>query len=226
MKPETIVLVRHGQSEGNVNKTIYKTTPDYALNLTSEGVRQAANVGRDLRLMLGADLPRFFISPFWRTRQTYREIVKHWGITDYVNHCYEDSRLREQEWHGKLPLDGYNDNAEAERDAFGHYYYRFEGGESCADVEDRQSSFMNTLHREFEKENFPRKCVIVTHGMTMRVFIKRFFHLTVEEFEQIGNPKNCGLFVLTLNENTQKYELKCEMRKHELKHKYQFDWNK
>ena len=32
--------------------------------------------------------------------------------------------------------------------------------------------------------------VLVTHGLTLRVFLMRWFHWTVEEFLQIYNPSN------------------------------------
>jgi broad specificity phosphatase PhoE len=228
MKPKNIVLVRHGQSEGNVNKEIYKTKPDYALRLTPTGVEQATEAGIILANRLGIKtLPQFYISPFWRTRDTYYYIRKAWGLSSHQDlflNFYEDPRLREQEWHGSLPVDGYALDAENERDAFGHFYYRFDGGESCADVFDRVSDFMNTLNRDFEKPQFPENCVIVTHGMTLRVFLMRWCHLTVEEFEKLANPKNCELVTLQLDEATNKYRLISDLRKHTLRHNYQYVW--
>lgn len=38
MRPNRIILVRHGESEGNLDKYKYRTTPDYALNLTQRGL--------------------------------------------------------------------------------------------------------------------------------------------------------------------------------------------
>jgi broad specificity phosphatase PhoE len=227
MKPKNIVLVRHGQSEGNVNKEIYKTKPDYALRLTPTGIQQAQQAGNILFERLGMSLPQFYISPFWRTRDTYHEIRKAWNQshgTDLFKNFYEDPRLREQEWHGSLPVDGYDQDAEKDRDEFGHFYYRFNGGESCADVFDRVSDFMNTLNRDFEKPQFPDNCVIVTHGMTLRVFLMRWFHLSVEEFERFANPKNCELVCLHLDENTNKYRLISTLRTHTLRHNYQYVW--
>ena len=74
------------------------------------------------------------------------------------------------------------------RDAYGTFYYRISEGESGADVYDRVSDFFGTLHRDFEKPDFPANALIVTHGMTLRLFLMRWFHWTVEEFEQLANP--------------------------------------
>lgn len=45
MRPKRIILIRHGESEGNVDKNIYEQKPDYALELTHRGIHQAKEVG-------------------------------------------------------------------------------------------------------------------------------------------------------------------------------------
>jgi broad specificity phosphatase PhoE len=85
---------------------------------------------------------------------------------------------------------------EQQRDEFGVFYYRLPDGESAADVFDRVSDFFGTLHRDFEKPHYPQNTVIVTHGMAIRLFLMRWYHWTVEEFELLANPSNCELFVM------------------------------
>ena len=41
MKPDKIFLVRHGESIGNVDKSIYAHTPDWKIPLTDNGLEQA-----------------------------------------------------------------------------------------------------------------------------------------------------------------------------------------
>ena len=48
MKPKRIILIRHGESEGNVDRAIYNVKPDYALELTEKGKQQARDVGKKL----------------------------------------------------------------------------------------------------------------------------------------------------------------------------------
>jgi broad specificity phosphatase PhoE len=55
MKPQNIFLVRHGQSTGNVDKEIYKNTPDYALPLTPLGEKQADEVGKKIAGIIPGD---------------------------------------------------------------------------------------------------------------------------------------------------------------------------
>lgn len=49
MKPRRILLARHGESLGNVDKSEYAKTPDDALPLTSLGAEQARKLGRDIK---------------------------------------------------------------------------------------------------------------------------------------------------------------------------------
>lgn len=227
MKPDNIFIVRHGQSAGNVDRNVYKDLPDYALPLTKLGREQAREVGKEIRKLIPSsfDIPHFYVSPFWRTRQTFLGIKKSFPEeTTY----YEDPRLREQEWGQNMESrEGYKETVEVERDNYGHFYYRFrDGGESCADVFDRVSDFLGTMYRDFQKEFFPKSVIIVTHGMTMRLLMMRWFHCTVEEFESWGNPRNCQFFHLRLHSETEKYQFIGKMRVHTLRHPFQFDWGR
>lgn len=217
MKPNKIILIRHGESEGNVDKKIYFHKPDYALNLTETGRRQAQETGRALFKILQSPAISY-VSPFFRTRETF----------DNANLFLDsktvriDPRLREQEWGHLRTGDDYN-GIENERDKYGTFYYRFPDGESCADVFDRISDFLNTLHRDFEKPDYPENCIIVTHGMTIRLFLMRWFHETVEKFESWRNPKNGEFFILEKQSNG-KYLLLNEPRTYaKLKHSYQYE---
>jgi broad specificity phosphatase PhoE len=63
MKPNRIILIRHGESEGNVNKGIYAEKPDYALDLTEEGIKQAHYAGAQLKQLLKEETAFFYVSP-------------------------------------------------------------------------------------------------------------------------------------------------------------------
>ncbi|MBE0675997.1 MAG: histidine phosphatase family protein [Bacteroidales bacterium] len=203
MKPKRIFLVRHGKSQGNQDPSLYKKIPDYALELTPEGMAQAEEAGLKLKHFIKDETVFFYISPFWRTRSTAELIAGHFSKDKYKYR--EEPRLREQEW-GHLRPKEETDKIEGERDSFSTFYYRFPDGESGADVYDRISDFFGTMHRDFEKTDFPENVIIVTHGMTIRLFLMRWFHWSVEEFEEIRNPENCDIFLLLKQENG-KYEL-------------------
>ena len=211
MKPKRIILIRHGESEGNVNKKLYGQIPDYALELTPKGEKQAFRAGQELREIVKNESLFFYVSPSWRTRGTFEQIIK--GL-DSVNFDYiEEPRIREQEW-GHLRNLEECFKVELQRDSYGTFYYRIPDGESGADVFDRISGFLGTMYLNFEKEDYPENTVIITHGMSIRLFLMHWFHWTVEEFEVLAIPKNCEIVTLEKNEND-KYVLLKELRKHE-----------
>ncbi|MDX1958226.1 MAG: histidine phosphatase family protein [Leptospiraceae bacterium] len=209
MKPNKIFLIRHGESEGNVNRNIYSTKPDYKLLLTEKGKLQATEAGKKINNLLGSESLFCYVSPIWRTRETFQLLQKE--LVSSNIQIREEPRIREQEW-GHLRTIEECEKVDKERDEYGTFYFRIPDGESAADVYDRVSDFMGTLHRDFEKESFPNNVLIVTHGMTLRLFIMKWFHLSVEEFELLSNPKNCELIILEKNE-LEKYNLITEMRK-------------
>ena len=193
MRPKRIILVRHGESEGNLDRLRYHTTQDFALKLTPTGVEQAKQAGTQIKELLGDEKIYVYLSPFFRTRETFQYIQE--SIDKNVVKAIEDPRIREQDWgHLRHPDD--NKGIIEERDNFSTFYYRIPDGESGADVYDRVSNFLDTLHRDFEKENFPKNVLIVSHGLTMRLFLMRWFHWSVEEFEKLHNPKNCQIVIM------------------------------
>lgn len=172
--------------------------------MTENGIRQAYEVGLKLKELVGNETMYFYVSPFWRTRSTFENIVRSFPRSQFE--YSEEPRLREQEW-GYLRTYAGLKQLKRERKEYGIFYYRFPGGEAGTDVYDRINDLLGSLHRDFQRENYPRNCILVTHSLAIRLFIMRWFHLTVEEFEQMLSPKNGQLVVLQLNEETDDYEL-------------------
>jgi broad specificity phosphatase PhoE len=193
MRPKRIILVRHGESEGNLDHSRYQTKQDFALQLTHAGIEQAQQAGIKIKELLENEKVHVYSSPYFRTRETFQHIRE--SIEKNVVKAIEDPRIREQDWgHLRHPDD--NKEIIEERDNFSTFYYRIPDGESGADVYDRVSSFFDTLHRDFEKLDFPENVLIVSHGLTMRLFLMRWFRWSVEEFESLHNPKNCQIVVM------------------------------
>jgi len=233
MKPRRIILIRHGESEGNVDRNVYSQKPDYALNLSAKGEEQAQAAGHKLVEIIGNEgwlghltpglKTQFYVSPLFRTRQTFEQIVKAFPDKEHIK-WKEDPRLREQEW-GHLKSVEECAAIDEARDAYGPFYYRIPDGESAADAYDRVSDFFSTMYRDFDKNNFPENAVIITHGMTIRLFLMRWFHYSVEQFENLKNPENCKIVVLDRTDATghlqHKYTLRTEMTLDPPTHKYQ-----
>ncbi len=209
MKPNRIILIRHGESEGNIDKDKYRTIPDYALNLTPKGIEQAKRAGFEIKEIIDTESVYVYLSPYFRTRQTFQHIKP--GIETNIKKISEEPRIRELDW-GHLRHPNENEEIMKQRDDFSTFYYRIPDGESGADVYDRVSTFLETLHRDFNKPDYPQNTLIITHGLTLRLFLMRWFHWTVEEFEILRNPYNCQVVVMQKQAND-RYELISKLNK-------------
>lgn len=198
MKPKRIILIRHGESQANVDKYLFGSVPDYTIELTDFGREQAREAGKRLKELVQDESLYFYVSPFWRARSTFEGVASAFPRNQFE--YSEEPRLREQEW-GYLRCNEDFDKICRERREYGTFYYRIPGGEAGSDVYDRMNDLLGSLYRDFSDKDYPLNCVLVTHGLTIRLFIMRFFHLTVEEFELMIAPKNCSLVVLELQDD-------------------------
>lgn len=99
-----------------------------------------------------------------------------------------------------------------ERADYGHFFYRIPNGESAADAYDRVSGFNESLWRSFGESDFASVCVLVTHGLMTRVFLMKWYHFSVEYFEDLRNVNHCEFVVMKLNEDNGKYILQNQLR--------------
>lgn len=208
-RPHRIILVRHGESIANVDPTVYLHTPDNKIPLSKRGEEMALEEGRALRKIVGDESVRFFVSPFTRSRMTCKGIIEGGGFTSYS--IAEDPRIREQEW-GNYQTEETFTKQVSERREVGAFYYRFPNGESGADVYDRVSAFLDTLFRKFKYKKCSDNFVIVSHGITIRLFLMRYFRWTVETFQDIWNPENCEHFILEREPDSFNFDLKTPLR--------------
>lgn len=143
--------------------------------------------------MFGDERVSAYVSPYRRTHQTFREL----RLDPAQVRVREEPRLREQDWGNWQDREDVR-RQKAYRDAYGHFFYRFAQGESGADVYDRVGAFLESLWRSFEDPQHPPNVLIVTHGLTMRLFCMRWFHWTVADFESLSNPGNAEWRTLLL----------------------------
>ncbi|KAE8352887.1 histidine phosphatase superfamily [Aspergillus coremiiformis] len=220
-KPRMIILIRHAQSEGNKNREIHQTVPDHRVKLTPEGHRQAQEAGSKLRSLLRPDdTIHFFTSPYRRTRETTEGILQSLtsdspSPSPFPRHTikvYEEPRLREQDFGNFQPCSAEMERMWLERADYGHFFYRIPNGESAADAYDRISGFNESLWRLFGEDDFARVCVLVTHGLMTRVFLMKWYHWSVEYFEDLRNINHCEFVILKLNQDNGKYVLQNQLR--------------
>lgn len=187
VKPRRILLLRHAQSEANVDPRVYERVPDHRIGLTPQGRDQARAAGEEIRRLVGAEGLRIYYSPYRRSRETFEEVARAFGAARVTGR--EEPRLREQEWPPLIPR-AELEKIHAARDAFGTFFFRMPHGESGADVFDRVSTFLETLHRAFTKDDYPANSLLVTHGLTLRLFLMRWYHWPYERFEALPEPFN------------------------------------
>ena len=221
-RPKRIILLRHGESLGNIDESAYVHTADWRIPLTPKGVEQASKAGESLRQMLGNDERVFFYnSPYTRTKQTLEEINKAIDYNNIILSKREEPRLSEQQFGNFQNVEDVL-SAKLERRRFGRFYYRFPSGEAGLDVYSRISSFITTFVRDCHRyaqsgEDLNKlNAVIVTHGLSIQLFLMRWFQFSVEQFEQIRNPQNAQMIILEkkIGVNGHKwYELEEESRK-------------
>jgi len=219
--PRTVTLIRHGESEGNVDPDLFQTKPDNAMRLTELGWVQARLAGTALRDKItnsaGETSIHFIVSPYVRTMETFHGIASAWCDPEQTfSHIkdrderlaiwydrlaemgltwHEDPRIREQDFGNYQDAEQIR-KAKSERWEFGTFYYRFMNGESASDVFDRVSTFLDSLWRGFYHPHRSQNYVLVTHGISIRVLLSRYFRYTVDQFNMMKNPKNCEMIVL------------------------------
>lgn len=203
------------------NRDIHQTIPDHRVQLTPDGWSQARAAGLKLRSLLRpSDTLHFFTSPYRRTRETTEGILdsltsSYPSPSPFPRHTikvYEEPRLREQDFGNFQPGSAEMSRMWQERADYGHFFYRIPNGESAADAYDRISGFNESLWRQFGEEEFASVCVLVTHGLMARVFLMKWYHFSVEYFEDLRNVNHCEFVVMKLDPGSGKYELKNQLR--------------
>ncbi|EOA87531.1 uncharacterized protein SETTUDRAFT_161079 [Exserohilum turcica Et28A] len=216
-----IILIRHAQSEGNKNRDIHQFIPDHRVKLTQHGWTQAEEAGRQLRSLLKPDdTLQFYTSPYRRTRETTEGILRTLTSDDPTPSpfprnkitVFEEPRIREQDFGNFQPCSAEMERMWQERADYGHFFYRIPDGESAADAYDRVSGFNESLWRSFGDDNFPSVCVLVTHGLMSRVFLMKWYHWSVEYFEDLRNVNHCEFIIMKRSENNGRYILQNELR--------------
>jgi broad specificity phosphatase PhoE len=177
MGPTELLLVRHGESAGNVAReraeaggaeVIDIEWRDADTPLSEHGREQAAALGDWLAERAGG-LREVWSSPYLRARDTVQIALDAAGMTQPVR---IDERLRDRELGvlDRLTSTGVRDrfpDEAARRRTLGKLYYRPPGGESWADVALRLRSFL----RDLQAGSWPPGSVLVScHDAVILLF--------------------------------------------------------
>eukprot|EP00511_Aplanochytrium_stocchinoi_P004826 CAMPEP_0204831938 /NCGR_PEP_ID=MMETSP1346-20131115/12195_1 /ASSEMBLY_ACC=CAM_ASM_000771 /TAXON_ID=215587 /ORGANISM="Aplanochytrium stocchinoi, Strain GSBS06" /LENGTH=337 /DNA_ID=CAMNT_0051963401 /DNA_START=83 /DNA_END=1096 /DNA_ORIENTATION=- len=205
--PKKVFFVRHGESLGNIKESAYSSTADWRIPLTEKGKAQAYKAGAEIKEHAGNMPLLVYYSPYKRTRQTVEQILQSFS-KDQILLLQEEARIREQDF-GNFQDSTRMLHCKQERLKFGRFFYRFPSGESGADVYDRVSSFQESLFRVFHRERQTKdyNLLVVSHGLTIRIMLMRWFRWTVKEFDAIVNPRNAAPVIMEMNHISNTYVL-------------------
>jgi broad specificity phosphatase PhoE len=214
--PLHLILIRHGESEGNIALNAAKqgslrhyteefmNRPGRQWPLSPTGVEQAQVAGQWLQQQLPElikehlSAARYYVSPLVRTKQTAGNL----GLTlnDYSVEWRLNRSLRERDWGDieLLPKSTYREKYpdSAHKETLDPLYWRPPGGESIADVaENRVRNFLDTLHRECSEAVI----VAVTHGEFIRATHLTLTRANDEEYsawekDDAMRIHNCEIF--------------------------------
>lgn len=194
--PIDLVLVRHGQSEGNAANKQFRRGDDSAFTkefiarhgsqwrLTDLGQEQAKMAGEWIRDNIEIEFDRYYVSEYLRALETA-------GLLGLPNtNWFREIYLRERDW-GQPDVQSrkdwllrYRDELERhKRDGFFGWPF---GGESMADLCLRIDRILQTLHRECSK----KRVIIVCHGEVMWAFRFRLERMTQNRYRELDASKN------------------------------------
>ena len=209
--PSYIILVRHGESEGNADQSLYRTCPDNQVRLTDTGKQQAREAGVYIEEQIfqkahkiasqavgvSDEIKRIHlvVSPFERTLETASQLRK--AFEHRVVRTDIQPRIREQEF-GNLQGDDFKSFREEQKQV-GRFWYRFPTGESGSDVYDRVKTWwycdVQTVNERVGYEEVDA-LVVVTHGLTMRFVLMQLYSWSPNTFHSVWNAGNCDIYVL------------------------------
>jgi 2,3-bisphosphoglycerate-dependent phosphoglycerate mutase len=199
-KIKHIYLVRHGESQGNVDPKLLQTMPDHKLQLSDRGLVQATETGHYLagHVHHNCHKLRIWHSPYDRARQTANAISQVLSAAGQEHTKRESILICEQQFG---LFDGLSKKEVPERypaeaahyqkclQGEGRFWARPPLGESRFDVVQRVHQFMGTLYRDLDSAGID-SVIIVAHGITNRAFAMQWLHHPFEWFEAEPNPAN------------------------------------
>ena len=213
-KELNLYLVRHGETEGNVHRPLYKEIADHAILLTKEGKRQAHNAGAFLATQLygeyaadpdGFGAIRVWHSPYYRTRQTAHGILYELGrafdpcsnVLSYREEPFLIEQkaglfdgLTDEEFEEQYPEEAANYNRH--KKFLGRIYGTAPLGETRLDVVIRAKQHFRSVIEDYVGRNI-RHVVIVTHGLTARAYEMGWMRYAPEWLDSEKNPGNCWI---------------------------------
>lgn len=189
--PANLVLLRHGESEGNIaNKLsragddslftdVFRNRHSSLFRLTDRGRDQAKTAGAWIRKNIGNKFFRYYTSEYVRAKETAALLA----LPDA--RWFADFYLRERDW-GALDVMPHHErrakfSEELRRQTIDPFFWAPPSGESMASLCIRVDRVLETLHRECEGEDV----IVVCHGEVMWAFRMRLERMSQERYHEL-----------------------------------------
>jgi broad specificity phosphatase PhoE len=162
-----LYVIRHGESEHNIDRTVMAHTHDSRHQLTELGLEQVQQTAEFMKTILN-EKTVFYSSPYLRTIQTAKAV--HSRLPQQVPFL-ENPLLREWELGNLYDFGNRPPEKKKEFKAAGQFYFRYENGESLADVYLRATMFMHTVIERVKRQQRYENVVIVTHAAFIQMLL-------------------------------------------------------
>lgn len=194
-----LYLVRHAQSNANINPIHLQATPNPAVDLSAVGYSQAAETGKFLATQVNTNSV-LWNSPYYRTRRTAEAIEKELYALSGVEIIKRESIYLAERQFGLV--DDVPNYTTAYKHEHAHYNFFQEHkvgffarpplGESPFDLCLRLDTFINT-----EIETSQYDChIIVSHGAALKAALMMALRWEYEKYDQERNSVNAGVRLL------------------------------
>jgi broad specificity phosphatase PhoE len=197
-----IYLIRHGEAEHNVDKTVMAHTHDSQHSLTELGHKQAQVTAEFFKTIVTAKTV-LYSSPYLRTMQTAKAI--HSLLPESVP-FYENPLVREWELGNLYDFENRPPEKKKEFKAAGQFYFRFQNGESLADVYLRATMFMHTIVERVRKQQRYENIVIVTHAAYIHMLLTFLMNWPIEDLKNFKPVENAAVIKINEVDGDYQYE--------------------
>jgi broad specificity phosphatase PhoE len=197
-----IYLIRHGEAEHNVDKTVMAHTHDSQHSLTELGQKQAQVTAEFFKTIVSPKAV-LYSSPYLRTMQTAQAI--HSALPEGVP-FYENPLIREWELGNLYDFTDRTPEKKKEFKAAGQFYFRFQNGESLADVYLRATMFMNTVVERVKQQQRYEDVVIVTHAAFIHMLLTFLMNWPIEDLKNFKPVENASVIKINEVDGDYQYE--------------------
>jgi broad specificity phosphatase PhoE len=181
-----IILVRHGESEGNVNNSEYYNKLDCHIELTEKGREQMHTTSIFILNLLYGERIDLIYSPYHRTKECANILKSYFSN---VSMFREQPLIRERNWQGLRQI---IDNGELEKKKHFNFFWKGPSGESLAECYQRAVIFDLWLNTQETEDNV----IIISHGEWINCYLMHKLGWTVEEFDEYKTLDNAEYVIL------------------------------